>query len=106
MKGLTSAHHVAVEYPWKDVHLDVFHPRRYRTIRLQHVGRCPAVLVAPDDANRLTHPVKLLNVIQHPGSVAADAGGVAETLRPEDRVGAAVAEAHGRGASIEVRECA
>ena len=61
----------------------------------------------PDDAAEtiltVGDAIKFLDVVQHLASVAGDARGVAEALRPEDRVRAAVAEAHRRGAAVEFR---
>ena len=50
------------------------------------------------------HAVELLHVIEELGAVAGNAGGIAEPLRPEDRVGAAVAETHHRGLAVELRQ--
>src|SRR5258707_5544116 len=97
------AHHVAVEHARKDVHFYVLHARRYTAIGVQHLDRRPVVLVAPNNADGLTDAIELLDVVQHLGSMAGDAGGVAEAFRPEDRVRAPVAEAHRRSASVEFR---
>jgi len=95
-----------VQHAWGDVHLDVRHARRHAPVGGEHLGGRRVVLVAPDDAHGRRDPVELLDEIEHARAVAGDAGIVAEPLGSEDRVGAAVAEAHRRGAPIELRQAA
>ena len=58
----------------------------------------------PHDADRRSDAVELADVIEQLRAVARQAGIVAQPLRPEDRVGAAVAGSHRRGAAVELRQ--
>src|SRR5262249_9940561 len=99
-------HHVAVEHARENVHLHVFHPRGHAPIRVLHRWRSGVVLVAPDDADGLRHALELLQIVQHLRAVTGNAGIVSQTLGAEYRVGAAIAEAHRCGASVELRQLA
>src|SRR5689334_16485430 len=59
------------------------------------------IIVAPDDTNRCGNACNLAEVVLHPAAVARDSGRVAEPLRPQYRVGAAITEADDGGAAIE-----
>jgi len=63
----------------------------------------PPLSILAEPPVSVVDAVAVLDVVQHLGSMAGDASGVAEALRAEDRVRAAVAEAHRRSASVEFR---
>src|SRR6185312_6650238 len=98
-----AAHHVAVLDAREDVHLHVLHARGHAAVRLEHRGGRGVVLVAPDDAHRGAHAFELADEVEELRAVTGDARVVAQAFRPEDRIGAAVAEADHRGAAVEER---
>src|SRR2546423_2156925 len=57
----------------------------YTTLFRSHFRRRLVVLVAPNDADRLINTSEFVDVVNHPRSVAGNAGGIAEALWPEDR---------------------
>src|SRR5438093_12687229 len=64
------------------------------------------VAIAPQDANRLGDILNFVQVIEHLGTVARNAGSVAEAFRPEDGIRPSVAEAHRHGAPVELWQLA
>ncbi len=101
---LIPRHHVAVHGARKDLQRDVRHLGRQCPIGGDHLRGRGVILVAPQDAEGRGHALEVADEIDEAGAVAGDAGGVAEPLRPHDGVGAAIAEAHGGGAAVELRQ--
>src|SRR6266705_1854818 len=96
-------HHVAVQHAREYMQFQVLHARGRAAIGGEHLGGRLVVRVAPDDADGPRQALELPDVVEHLRAVAGDARVVAQALRPEDRVGPAVAQAHHGGAPVPQR---
>src|SRR6266446_4233978 len=96
-------HHVAVQHAREYMQFQVLHARGRAAIGIEYFDRRLMVRVAPDDADGPLEILELPDVVEHRRAVAGDARVVAQALRPEDRVGPAVAQAHHRGAPVPQR---
>src|SRR5690349_6564333 len=97
-------HHVTVLNAGKDVDFHILVTRRDRPVRFEHRRRRLMVLIAPDDANRSGGAFELVDEVEHLRAVARHAGSISEAFGAENRVRAAVAEADGRSAAVELRQ--